>query len=222
MLACAIMAIRDEKKQQTRQALLEAAIDQVAGGRSFASLSLREVTRDAGVVPASFYRHFRDMDELGLALVDETCQQLRRLIRAARTTQAPGDNMLAASVSTFLLYVEANRPAFHFLTRERYGGSKPLREAIAREIRGFVVDLAADFARFPHFNQLPRDDLEMMASLLVNTVVSALGELLELPPHHPDAKGALAQHLTDQMRVVILGALAWKPGTRVPTTTSAA
>ena len=100
MLACAVMAIRDEKKQQTRQALLEAAIDQVAGGRSFASLSLREVTRDAGVVPASFYRHFRDMDELGLALVDETCQQLRRLIRAARTTQAPGDNMLAASVST--------------------------------------------------------------------------------------------------------------------------
>ena len=168
------------------------------------------------MVPASFYRHFRDMDALGLALVDDTCQQLRRLVRAARSTSAPGDNMLAASVSTFLLYVEANRPAFHFLTRERYGGSRPVREAIAREVRGFVVDLAADFARFPHFNTLPRDDLEMMAGLLVNTVVSALGELLELPPQHPDTKGKMAQQLTDQLRVIVLGGLAWRPGTRVP------
>ena len=216
MVACAPMAIRDEKKQQTRQALMDAAIAMVATGRSFASLSLREVTRDGGVVPASFYRHFRDMDELGLALVDETCQQLRKLIRAARTTQAPGDNMLAASISTFLLYVENNRAAFHFLTRERYGGSKPIRDAIAREIRGFVVDLAADFAKFPHYNQLPREDLEMMASLLVNTVVSALGELLELPPNHPDAKGAVAKTLTDQMRVIVLGGLAWRPGTTLP------
>lgn len=214
------MAIRDEKKQHTRQSLMEAAIAQVATGRSFASLSLREVTRDAGVVPASFYRHFRDMDELGLALVDETCQRLRKLIRAARTVQTPGDNMLSASVSTFLLYVEANRAAFHFLTRERYGGSKPVRDAIAREVRGFVVDLAADFAKFPHFNQLPREDLEMMACLLVNTVVSALGELLELPANHPDIKGAVAKALTDQMRVIVLGGLAWKPGTRVPSGSS--
>lgn len=207
---------RDEKKQQTRQTLLDAAIGQVAAGRSFASLSLREVTRDAGVVPASFYRHFRDMDELGLALVDDTCQQLRKLIRAARTTQAPGDNMLSASVNTFLLYVESHRAAFHFLTRERYGGSKPVREAIAREIRGFVIDLAADFARFPHFNQLPRDDVEMMATLLVNTVVAALGDLLELPPDHPDIKGTLARQLSDQMRVIVLGGLAWRPGSRIP------
>jgi TetR/AcrR family transcriptional regulator, fatty acid biosynthesis regulator len=217
MLASATMAIRDERKQQTRQALMEAALAMVATGRSFPSLSLREVTRDAGVVPASFYRHFRDMDALGLALVDETCQQLRKLVRAARTTQAPGDNMLAASVSTFLLYVNANRPAFHFLMRERYGGTKQVREAIAREIRGFTLDLAADFARFPHFNQLPRSDVEMMSTLLVNTVVAGLGEMLELPADHPDAQGAIAKALTDQLRVIVLGGLAWRPGAKVPT-----
>lgn len=210
------MAIRTEKKQHTRQTLMDAAIAEVAVGRSFASLSLREVTRGAGVVPASFYRHFRDMDELGLALVDDTCQQLRKLIRAARTTQAPDDNMLAASVSTFLVYVNGHRTAFNFLTRERHGGSKPVRDAIAREIRGFVVDLAADFAKFPHFDRLPRSDVEMLATLLVNTVVSILSDLLELPPNHPDAQGAIAQSLTDQMRVIILGGLAWKPGAKVP------
>jgi len=35
-----------------------------------ASLGIREVTRQAGVVPTSFYRHFRNMDDLGLQLVD--------------------------------------------------------------------------------------------------------------------------------------------------------
>ena len=39
--------------------------------RSFASLSLREVAREAGIAPTSFYRHFRDVDELGLTMVDE-------------------------------------------------------------------------------------------------------------------------------------------------------
>ncbi len=195
---------------------MDAAIREVASGRGFASLSLREITREAGVVPASFYRHFRDMDELGLALVDETCRQLRKLIRAVRTTKLPGNNMLAASVSTFLHYVNANRSAFHFLSRERYGGSTPIRAAIAREIRGFVIDLAADFSEYPHFNQLPREDLEMLASLLVNTVVSMLGDLLELPEDHPDAKGALSEKLSKQMRVIVLGGLAWQPGKKLP------
>jgi AcrR family transcriptional regulator len=214
------MTTRDDRKLQTRQALLDAALAQVSSGRSFASLSLREVTRDAGVVPASFYRHFRDMDELGLALVDDTCQQLRKLIRAARQSQVPGDNMLSASVSTFFVYVEANRAAFHFLTRERYGGSRLVRESIGREVRGFVIDLAQDFAKFPHFGALPREDLEMMATLLVNTVVSALGELLELPVNHPDAQGAIARTLTKQLRVIVLGGLSWRPGSRVPTVRS--
>jgi len=42
------------------------------------------VARDAGIVPAGFYRHFQDMDELGSALVDESVRRLRQLLRAAR------------------------------------------------------------------------------------------------------------------------------------------
>ena len=38
-------------------------------GRGFGSLSLRVVARCAGIVPTGFYRHFEDMDALGLALM---------------------------------------------------------------------------------------------------------------------------------------------------------
>src|SRR5690242_15788980 len=73
-----------ERREHTRQALLDAALDQMDAGVSFDALSLRSVARTAGVVPAAFYRHFSSMDELGLALVDESFRTLRSLLREAR------------------------------------------------------------------------------------------------------------------------------------------
>ena len=52
---------RQERKQRTRQALLDAALD-LLDEQSFSSLSLRQVTRAARVVPTAFYRHFDDME----------------------------------------------------------------------------------------------------------------------------------------------------------------
>jgi len=67
-----------------RRGLLDAALGQLEAGIGFDSLSLRRVTREAGVVPAAFYRHFANMDELGLALVEESVQTLREMLRRVR------------------------------------------------------------------------------------------------------------------------------------------
>lgn len=216
------MKTREERKQQTRQALMEAALSRIAKGHSFDGLSLREITYKAGVTPASFYRHFRSMDELGVALVDETCQHLRRLIRAARQNTVSGEAIVQASVATFLGYVNSNRRAFQFLTRERYGASQKMREGIAREIHGFVIELVTDLKRFPHFDGMPREDLEMISALIVNTVINTLGEILELPPDHPDISGSIATTMANQIRVIVLGGLSWRPGKRVPSGTKPA
>ena len=73
-----------ERRQQTRQALLDAALAQMDAGESFDALSLRSVAREAGVVPTAFYRHFASMDELGLALIDDSFRTLRKMLRSAR------------------------------------------------------------------------------------------------------------------------------------------
>ena len=85
--------IRGERKQRTRESLLDAALTLMNHGRSFTSLGLREITREAGVVPTSFYRHFKDMDELGLALVEAGGMTLRRLLREARKNSQPGSDI---------------------------------------------------------------------------------------------------------------------------------
>ena len=74
------MSIREERKQQSRQALLNAALQLSTSGRSFARISLREVTRQVGLVPTAFYRHFNDLDELGLELVDQAALHIKSML----------------------------------------------------------------------------------------------------------------------------------------------
>ena len=62
---------RAEQKQQTRNNIMAAALKKMNEDKGFSSLGLREVTKEAGIAPASFYRHFKNMEELGLALVSE-------------------------------------------------------------------------------------------------------------------------------------------------------
>lgn len=104
---------------------MEAAFSQLSAERSFASLSLREVAREAGIAPTSFYRHFRDVDELGLTMVDESGLMLRQLMRQARQRIAKGGSVIRTSVSTFMEFIGNNPNAFRLLLRER--PAPPLR-----------------------------------------------------------------------------------------------
>ncbi len=61
---------RQEQKLKTRQSIIDAAFQLLNENRTLSAISFREVAREAGIAPTSFYRHFKDMDELGLTLVD--------------------------------------------------------------------------------------------------------------------------------------------------------
>ena len=116
-----MMGVRAQQKEKTRRSLVEAAFSQLSAERSFASLSLREVAREAGIAPTSFYRHFRDVDELGLTMVDESGLMLRQLMRQARLRIAKGGSVIRTSVSTFMEFIGNNPNAFRLLLRERSG-----------------------------------------------------------------------------------------------------
>ena len=204
--------LRDERKLRTRQGLLDAALTLTSQGRSLASISLREVAREAGVVPTAFYRHFRDMDELGLALVDDVCLTLRRIMREARVSaQGARDLAIQSSVHGFVGYVLANDRAFEFLTRERFGGRAAVRQAIAREIRYFIGELANDLRAVVPFSGMPSDDLEMIADLVVHTVLNLSADLLELPSGQRVREHELTARTVKQLRLIFLGAGQWRP-----------
>ncbi|MDO9407855.1 HTH-type transcriptional repressor FabR [Patulibacter sp.] len=196
---------RQERKQRTRAALLEAALSQLES-RSFGAISLREVSREAGITPTAFYRHFESMEELGLVLVDESFTSLRGMIRAARAeVQAPGDD-IRASAATLIRHVGTHTSHYRFISRERSGGIASLRSAIAQEIESFSNELAGDLRKYPVIGELDRPALEMVASLIVTVMVATAERLLDAPP---DAEAQIHRRTEDQMRVIVLGAIQW-------------
>jgi AcrR family transcriptional regulator len=201
-------ATRQQRKQRTREALLDAALE-LLEGESFSSLSLRQVTRAAGIVPTAFYRHFDDMEELGLVLIDESFRTLRAMLRAARADPRTYERVISNSVEILVDYVHEHDTHFRFIARERFGGVAALRHAIRREIRLFASDLATDLARFPYLNRWSTEDLQLLAGLMVNTMVSTAEAILDAPPHDPAAEAEIIAAARRQLRMITLGVLHW-------------
>lgn len=202
------MPPKSHRRRKTYDALLDAALQLTAAGRSFASLSLREVARAAGVVPTAFYRHFEDMDELGLTLVEQSSAALRELMREARSAPLPPEHLVRNSVSAFFDFVRDHRPLFLFLVRERTGGSAQVREALGVTMRLFVADLATDLARMPPLAHFPTPDLQMLADLFTNTVFTAVPEFLD--SDNDQRQTELRSRVAKQLRLIILGAGQWQ------------
>jgi AcrR family transcriptional regulator len=203
-----------ERRRRTRQALLDAALLQIEDGHSFDSLSLRSVARAAGVVPTAFYRHFESMDELGLALVEESFRTLRTMLREARENAQP-EHIINRSVEILMDHVREHRQHFVFVVRVGYTGNIVLRHAVRNEIRLFTSELATDLARFPVLRKWTTADLQMLAGLLVNTMIATVGAMLDAPVAAPEAEAEIARVAEKQLRLILLGVPSWRSGEQV-------
>jgi AcrR family transcriptional regulator len=208
-----------KRREHTRHALLDAALEQVDAGESFEALSLRSVARTAGVAPAAFYRYFASMDELGLALVEESFRTLRAMLREAREGGLPPEHMIRRSVEILIEDVLAHRQHFTFIARVRSSGDGVLRHAVRSEIRLLISELATDLARFPVLREWTTEDLQMLAGVLVNTMIAIVEAILELPANghgrgdRVGADGALAdiaRIAEKQIRLPLLAVPHWR------------
>lgn len=197
---CQSVGVRAQQKERTRRSLIDAAFNQLNAEQGFTSLSLREVAREAGIAATSFYRHFRDMDELGLAMVDESGLTLRQLMRQARKRIEKGGSVLQTSVTTFIEFIDKNPKIFLLLLRERAGASAAFRSAIAREIQHFIVELA-DY--LDNANNMPRRYNEAQAEAMVTIAFNMGANAIDL---EPEQRQKLVEDLIFQLRMVSRGA----------------
>ncbi|GAB2976393.1 TetR family transcriptional regulator [Amycolatopsis acidiphila] len=199
---------RHERKERTRRALLDSALGLLAD-RGFGSLSLREVTKQAGIVPTAFYRHFASMDELGVALVEESMRTLRDMIRSVRREPRASADLIRVSVRTLYEHVRAHEDHFRFLTRERYGGTGAVARAVAIELRLFASELAVDLARFPYLRHWSTEDLHMMADLIVTAMQATVLELIEARPRDAGTDERIVRTAEKRLRLILLGVPNW-------------
>jgi len=198
---------REERKEATRRAIVSAALHLLAE-HSFSGLSLREVTREAGISPAAFYRHFESMEALGLVLIDESFRSLRDMLRGARAGKLDPTRVIESSVDILVDGVQQRREHWRFIGRERSSGVTVLRYAIRTEIRLITSELAIDLARFPGLQSWSSEDLNILASVFVNAMI-VIAESLE-ETTDPAAIAEIKRVAVKQLRMITIGVAGWR------------
>ncbi|MGQ2911218.1 TetR family transcriptional regulator [Aeromicrobium sp.] len=200
---------RQAQKERTRDAILAAALE-LSRDQGFAQISLRQVARQAGVVPTAFYRHFASMDELGLALVEQSFGTLRAMIRDAQRDPDTFADIIDASAEILVRVVKQNKAHFGFVARERASGSDAVRQAIQRELELFISELAVVLARLPHIETWSAEDVKLASGLFVRNMVYRAEQVVQTPDGRTDLEEEIKRKARREMRLIVLGFRDWR------------
>lgn len=197
----------------SRDDLLAAALRLLGPHRSVSSLSLREVTREAGIAPNSFYRQFRDMDELAVALIDLAGRSLRKIVGAARHRAATDRSIVRGSVEAFMQQLRDDDKLLHVLLREGTVGSDAFKQAVDRELTFFEEELRIDLVRIAAADKVALHEPALVARAITRLVFAIGATAMDLPTEH-DAE--LIRQLTEMVRMIIAGSRAVAADTPSP------
>ena len=190
----------------SREDLIAAALSLIGPHRSLSTLSLREVAREAGIAPNSFYRQFRDMDELAIALIDLAGSSLRRIIGQARQRAASSErSVIRLSVETFMEQLRADHKMLHVLLREGAVGSDAFKQAVERELTYFEDELKVDLVRLAAAANAPLYEPALVSKAITRTVFSMGAAAMDLPP---EKDPELIEQISQMLRMIITGSRA--------------
>jgi AcrR family transcriptional regulator len=197
---------RGERKERTRRAIIDAALDLLEES-SLVALSLRQVAKEVGIVPTAFYRHFDSIEDLGLALVEESFGSLREMLRDVRRSDPTYSNIIDSSVKVLVEHTHHQHAHFAFIARERVAGPPAVREAIRHQIELVEYELAADLARLTDPEFWSQEDLRVLSNLIVTSMVGTAEAVLSA---RPEQEQALVEQARTQLRMLLVGGLHWR------------
>ena len=181
---------RGERKERTRRQILDAALD-LCEDSSLVALSLRQVAKEVGIVPTAFYRHFDSIEDLGLALVEESFVSLREMLQDVRRSDPTYRTIIDSSVRVLAEHTAAQHSHFAFIARERVAGPPAVRAAIRHQIDLVERELATDLARLTDPAHWSTEDLRVLSNLIVTLDGRRDRDDRERPPRdradHPGA-----------------------------------
>lgn len=189
------------KAHISREDLLAAALKLLGPHRSVSTLSLREVAREAGIAPNSFYRHFHDMDELAIALIDQAGRSLRRIIGEARQRATAERSVVRSSVEIFMEQLSADEKLLHILLREGTG-SDAFKLAVERELQFFEDELQADLIRLAAAHGTGIYEPALAAKAITRLVFAVGGTAIDLPR---ERHAELVEQLVTMLRMIVTG-----------------
>jgi AcrR family transcriptional regulator len=197
-----VQATPGRKPMISREDIIAAALKLLGPSRSVSTLSLREVAREAGIAPNSFYRHFRDMDELAVALIDMAGESLRQIIGQARQRATLEVSVVQSCTDAFMEQLRADDRLLHILLREGTVGSDAFKHAVERQLRFFEEELGQDLVRLAALKGSGLYQPALTAKAITRLVFTMGATVLDLPR---DKQDELAAQIVKMVRIIIAG-----------------
>lgn len=169
---------------QGKRLLMEAALRLASISRDLGGVGLRELAREAGLNPNTFYRHFKTVDDLGLAMIADLATRIRQPLRDLRIEAAQradqgaaakltfgidlsrGQRVCQETVELFFAYAAENAQAFIVGVRELHGSSKVLRQALEQMMEDFANDMAEDLENLKLLPSLEPAAVRQVSSMI--------------------------------------------------------
>ncbi len=208
-----------KQKEKTSQALIQAAL-QLCAEEGYASLSLRSVARKAGIAPTSFYRHFREIDEMGVAMVVQAKEvMIDCLAKARKKITFPAikkkdspehwlksiECITRPFVETFITFSEKNNQLLHLFFQENTGSSEAMRLAIFDATDQLTRLLTDDLTQLSKTSKRAFGDIRLIAEAML-TLVSESGMKMLV---HPEIKpGDITGRVIQKLNLLLLGVMA--------------
>jgi AcrR family transcriptional regulator len=207
-----------KQKEKTSQALVQAALE-LCAEEGYASLSLRSVARKAGIAPTSFYRHFREIDEMGVKMVAQAKVVLDDFIGQAqkkmtfpsiKKNDLPGHQVKSIEcitrpfAETFINLFKKNNQLLHLFFQESTGSSEALRTAIFDATNQLTGLLTEELKQLSESAKNRLGDVRLIAEVML-TITSASGMEFAV---HPEAKTKdITGRTIQKLNLLLQGAL---------------
>lgn len=186
----------------TKEELFQATLNLIGPQKSISSLSLREVAREAGIAPNSFYRHFKDIDELAIALINRAGLVLRKIIREARLQATKQDSIIRSSIEVFLQQLNTDEGNLGLLLREGYTGSNSYKQAVEQQLSFFQQELQEDLIRLERLNHSKLFYPDLVAKAITQLVFNMGAKVLDLSS---DERNLVAEQTILMIRMILEG-----------------
>lgn len=188
----------DRHRRQRRTAIIDAAVAAIEEHGPDAHTA--QIAEQAGVPRTHVYRHFDDKQALDLAVSRHVANEIARQIRAGLATEGSARDIISASISQHLAWIEQHPNLYRFLAQHAYAVNATGSPAVDDSKAAFARELTTVLAGYMRFYELDTAPAERVIVGVVGMVDATSVWWLE---HRDVPRPELTAALTDQVWLII-------------------
>jgi AcrR family transcriptional regulator len=201
----ALKAQRIRRSPEEARAEILAAAQAALAETGLATLTVDQVMRRTGMTRSSFYHYFKDLDELGVGLLEQFAQEIRDSVDPWLRGELDEEPISATvhHLTAMFEVMHAHRAGVRAVAQAA-GGFPAVYQRWQTRVIDYFIDLTADFIRREFARGRSRvDEPERMARalILMNNAVANDNMLRD----QPDAPAAVARVLAGIWNASIYG-----------------